>query len=53
MELIVINVRLDLGVISQQVYTMLVLRAIFSPVITTPGLRRWLPKMGVVVAGRH
>ena len=53
MELIVINVGFDLGVISQQVFTMLVLMAIFSTVITTPGLRRWLPKMGVAVAGRH
>jgi Kef-type K+ transport system membrane component KefB len=46
MELIVINVGLDLGVISQQVFTMLVLMAIFSTVVTTPGLRRWLPKTG-------
>jgi Kef-type K+ transport system membrane component KefB len=53
MELIVINVGYDLGVISQQAFTMLVLMAIFSTVITTPGLRRWLPKMGVAVAGRH
>ena len=53
MELIVINVGYDLGVISQQVFTMLVLMAIFSTVITTPGLRRWLPKMGVAVVGRH
>jgi Kef-type K+ transport system membrane component KefB len=53
MELIVINVGFDLGVISQQMFTMLVLMAIFSTVITTPGLRRWLPKMGVAVAGRH
>ena len=53
MELIVINVGFDLGVISQQVFTMLVLMAIFSTVITTPGLRRWLPKIGVAVAARH
>jgi len=53
MELIVINVGYDLGVISQQVFTMLVLMAIFSTVITTPGLRRWLPKMGAAVADRH
>ncbi len=53
MELIVINVGFDLGVISQQVFTMLVLMAIFSTVITTPGLRRWLPKMGIDVARRH
>jgi len=53
MELIVINVGYDLGVISQQVFTMLVLMAIFSTVITTPGLRAWLPKIGVTVASRH
>ncbi len=53
MELIVINVGFDLGVISQQVFTMLVLMAIFSTVITMPGLRRWLPKMGVAVAGHY
>jgi len=49
MELIVINVGYDLGVISQQVFTMLVLMAIVSTVITTPGLRRWLPRIGVPV----
>jgi len=47
MELIVINVGYDLGVISQQVFTMLVLMAIVSTVITTPGLRRWLPALGL------
>ncbi|OYY94157.1 MAG: sodium:proton antiporter [Hydrogenophilales bacterium 28-61-23] len=52
MELIVINVGFDLGVISQKVFTMLVLMAIFSTVITTPGLRRWLPKIGVTVPAR-
>jgi len=31
------------------VFTMLVLMAIFSTVITTPGLQRWLPKIGVAV----
>lgn len=45
MELIVINVGYDLGVISQNMFTMLVLMAIFSTVITTPGLRRWLPRI--------
>ena len=53
MELIVINVGYDLGVISQQVFTMLVLMAIFSTVITTPGLRAWLPKIGVAVPPRR
>ncbi|MEY2341759.1 cation:proton antiporter [Acidithiobacillus sp. IBUN Pt1247-S3] len=47
MELIVINVGYDIGVISQQVFTMLVIMAIFSTVITTPLLRRWLPQAGI------
>ena len=51
MELIVINVGYDLGVISQQLFTMLVLMAIFSTVITMPGLRRWLPRIGVGLPG--
>lgn len=53
MELIVINVGYDLGVISQQVFTMLVLMAIFSTVITTPGLRRWLPGLGIGIFAPH
>lgn len=52
MELIVINVGYDLGVISQNMFTMLVLMAIFSTVITTPGLRRWLPRLNLPVPGR-
>jgi len=44
MELIVINVGLDLGVISAKVFTMLVIMAIFSTVITTPALRHYLPR---------
>lgn len=43
MELIIINVGYDLGVIGREVFTMLVLMAIFSTVVTTPALRRWLP----------
>lgn len=42
MELIVINVGFDLGVIPQSVFTMLVLMAFFSTLITVPLLRRWL-----------
>ena len=54
MELIIINVGYDLGVISQNVFTMLVLMAILSTVITTPGLRRWLPGAGIPLpAGHH
>lgn len=44
MELIIINVGYDLGVIPQQVFTMLVLMAIVSTVITSPILRRWMPR---------
>lgn len=50
MELIIINVGYDLGVISQQMFTMLVIMAIVSTVVTAPCLRRWLPGAGVPVA---
>lgn len=54
MELIIINVGYDLGVISQNMFTMLVLMAIVSTVITTPGLRRWLPGAGMPLpTARH
>ena len=46
MELIVINVGYDLGVISQNMFTMLVIMAIVSTVVTTPCLRRWWPHTG-------
>ncbi|CAN5454440.1 hypothetical protein BH11PSE11_BH11PSE11_02960 [soil metagenome] len=52
MELIIINVGFDLGVISQQMFTILVLMAIVSNVMTTPCLRRWLPMIGIAVPGR-
>jgi Kef-type K+ transport system membrane component KefB len=42
MELIVINVGYDLGVIPSSVFTMLVMMAIFSTVITMPALKVWL-----------
>jgi Kef-type K+ transport system membrane component KefB len=45
MELIIINVGYELGVIGHEVFTMLVLMAIFSTVITAPALRRWLPAL--------
>jgi Kef-type K+ transport system membrane component KefB len=44
MELIVINVGLDLAVISPKMFTMLVLMAIVSTVITTPALRYYLSR---------
>jgi Kef-type K+ transport system membrane component KefB len=46
MELIVINVGLDLGVISQKMFTMLVIMAIVSTIVTTPALRYYLPRSG-------
>ncbi|MBI4582898.1 MAG: cation:proton antiporter [Planctomycetes bacterium] len=46
MELVVVNVGLDLGVIPPPVFTMLVLMAILSTVMTAPILRLWLPRMG-------
>lgn len=49
MELIVINVGYDLGVISQQMFTILVIMAVFSTIITSPCLRRWLPRIGIAV----
>ena len=52
MELIVINVGYDLGAISHQVFTMLVIMAIFSTVITAPLLRLWLPRAGYALPVR-
>jgi Kef-type K+ transport system membrane component KefB len=49
MELVVINVGLDLGVISQQMFTILVLMALVSTVITTPALRFYLPRAGIAL----
>jgi Kef-type K+ transport system membrane component KefB len=44
MELIVINVGFDLGVISQKLFTMLVIMAIVSTVMTTPALRYYMAR---------
>jgi Kef-type K+ transport system membrane component KefB len=52
MELVVINVGLDLGVISEQMFTILVIMAIVSTVITTPALRFYLPRAGITVPAR-
>jgi Kef-type K+ transport system membrane component KefB len=46
MELVVINVGFDLGVIPPNVFTMLVLMAIFSTVITAPFMRLYFGKIG-------
>jgi Kef-type K+ transport system membrane component KefB len=52
MELVVLNVGLDLGVISARLFTMLVLMAIVSTVATTPALRRCLRRAGYAPARR-
>jgi Kef-type K+ transport system membrane component KefB len=44
MELIVINVGYDLGVIPPSVFTMLVIMAVISTLATPPALRLWLPR---------
>jgi Kef-type K+ transport system membrane component KefB len=46
MELVVLNVGYDLGVIPQSVFTMLVLMALVTTVTTAPLLRYWLPRIG-------
>ncbi|MGZ8247552.1 cation:proton antiporter [Methylomagnum sp.] len=46
MELVVANLGLDLGVIPKEVFTMLVLMAVVSTLMTAPGLRIWLPQIG-------
>jgi Kef-type K+ transport system membrane component KefB len=46
MELVVINVGLDLGVIPPNVFTMLVLMAVFSTMITAPILRIYFARIG-------
>ena len=50
MELIVINIGYDMGVISRNVFTMLVIMALVSTVITTPVLRRYLHRIGGVMS---
>jgi Kef-type K+ transport system membrane component KefB len=43
MELIVLNIGLDLGVISSTLFTMLVLMALVTTIATTPVLQRLVP----------
>ena len=49
MELIVLNVGFDLGVIPEKAFTMFVLTALVSTVMTAPGLRTWLPRIQHVI----
>ena len=43
MQLIVLNVGLDLGIITPTLFTMMVLMALFTTLATTPALRRLVP----------
>jgi len=49
MELIVLNIGFDLGFIPQSVFTMLVIMAVATTVMTGPLLRRLLPRAGYVI----
>ena len=53
MELVVLNVGYDLGVIPHNVFTMLVLMAVVTTVTTAPLLRVWMQRLGhEIPAGR-
>ncbi len=49
MELIVLNIGFDLGFIPQKVFTMLVIMAVVTTVMTGPLLRLLLPRAGYVI----
>ena len=49
MELIVLNIGFDLGFIPQKVFTMLVIMAVVTTVMTGPLLRKLLPRAGYVI----
>jgi len=49
MELIVLNIGFDLGFIPQNVFTMLVIMAVVTTVMTGPLLRLLLPRAGYAV----
>jgi Kef-type K+ transport system membrane component KefB len=50
MELIVLNIGFDLGFIPQKVFTMLVIMAVVTTLMTGPLLRYLLPRAGYAVA---
>jgi Kef-type K+ transport system membrane component KefB len=49
MELIVLNVGYDLGVLPQKVFTMLVIMAVTTTIMTGPLLKLLLPRTGHVI----
>lgn len=50
MELVELNLGYDLGVISRPMFTMLVIMALVTTMITGPALRVWLPRAGIPIA---
>jgi len=53
MELIVLNIGYDLGVLPQKVFTMLVIMAVVTTLMTGPLLQRLLPRTGHHAARVH
>ena len=51
MELIILNIGLDLGVISPKLFAMMVLMALFTTFVTTPLLRWVYPSASVAHSG--
>ncbi len=49
MELIVLNIGFDLGSIPQNVFTMLVIMAVVTTIMTGPLLKLLLPRTGHVI----
>jgi len=47
----VLNVGLDLGFIPEKAFTMFVLMALISTVMTAPGLCAWLPRIRACYSG--
>lgn len=52
MELIVLNIGLETGFLPQKVFTMLVIMAVVTTVVTGPLLRALMPRLGIVVTRR-
>lgn len=52
MELIVLNIAYDLGVLPQKMFTMLVLMAVVTTMMTGPLIRLILPRMGMPLPDR-
>lgn len=53
MELIVLNIGYELGVLPENVFTMLVVMAVVTTLVTGPALRLLLPRMGHDIADRR